>query len=88
MGGFGQPQPDPHGEQLPHWEGVFGRVLHRGHHRNADGAALGEQQAQQLFDFAAHLAIGDIGGQGGDLINHHDKERFDDGGGVQACLAA
>ena len=33
LGGFGHAQSDPHGEQLPHRQGVFGGVLDRGHHR-------------------------------------------------------
>ena len=40
LGGFGQPQPDPDGDQLPHRQGVFGGVLHRGHHRDPHRAAL------------------------------------------------
>ena len=82
LGGFGQPQPDPYGEQLPYGQGVFGRVLHRGDHRDADRAALGEQQAQQLFDFAADLAVGDIGGQRSDLIDRSRTNSGSDGVGV------
>ena len=55
LGGFGHPQPDPHRKQLPDRQDLFRGVLHGGDDRNSDGATLGEQQTEQLFDFGADL---------------------------------
>ena len=88
LAGFGQAQPDPHGEQLPHGQGVFGRILDRGDDADADRSALGEQQPEQMFDLGAYFAVGDVGRQGGDFVDDHHEQRFGGCRGVQAGVPA
>ena len=45
--GLRQPERDAGGEQVPHASDLLAGVLHRTHHGDADGTALGEQQRQR-----------------------------------------
>ena len=62
--------------------------MYRRDHGYPDGAALGQQQSEELFGFGADLAITDIRRQGSDFVDDQHNQRLVDRGVVQPGVAA
>ena len=86
--GLADGQADPDREQVALRDHVLARVLQRPDDHDTDGAALGQQQRQGGVDPLPHGAVGDPGGQRGQLVDDHHDQRLDGGRGVQAGVAA
>jgi hypothetical protein len=82
--GFGEPQRDPHGEQVPEGQHLLARVLQRCHDNNTDGAALGQQHRQRLADPPAQVAVRQVGGEERHFVHDHHNQGLDPVRGVLA----
>jgi hypothetical protein len=73
--GLSQPERDPDREQVTRRQNFFAWVLNRSDHRDADGAALGQQPPQRVLDPPAKVAFVHIR-QCGQLVDQDHNQRL------------